>query len=159
MSLRVYDYTVCTVQYLTSCTMGTVSFPGVKCGRGVLLTTHSFLCHGHGRVELYPPSGPHRACKGITLPFTMRNNRDGAEFCVKYHLYWKIKKNIQRRQIWRRARSKRTPAVTSFPVIWSDFWRRLQAGVNAYLNMGQDKTLLPVAAQCMYKVRTLLIFQ
>ena len=24
----------------TSCTMGTVSFPGVKCGRGVLLTTH-----------------------------------------------------------------------------------------------------------------------
>ena len=26
-----------------------------------------------GRVELYlyPPSGPHRACKGITLPFTV----------------------------------------------------------------------------------------
>jgi len=24
-----------------SCTMGTGSFPGVKCGRGVLLTTHS----------------------------------------------------------------------------------------------------------------------
>ena len=26
-----------------SCKMGTVSFPGVKCGRGVLLTTHSLL--------------------------------------------------------------------------------------------------------------------
>ena len=44
--------------------------PGVKCGRGVLLTTHPFQCRGHGRVELYlyPPSGPHRACNGITLP-------------------------------------------------------------------------------------------
>ena len=26
-----------------SCTMGTGSFPGVKCGRGVLLTNHSLL--------------------------------------------------------------------------------------------------------------------
>jgi len=26
-----------------SCTMGTESFPGVKCGRGVLLTTHPLL--------------------------------------------------------------------------------------------------------------------
>jgi len=26
--------------------------PGVKCGRGVLLTTHPFQCRGHGRVEL-----------------------------------------------------------------------------------------------------------
>jgi len=44
--------------------------PGVKCGRGVLLTTHPLLVRGHGRVELYlyPPSGPHRACNGITLP-------------------------------------------------------------------------------------------
>ena len=47
--------------------MGTGSFPGVKCGQGVLLTTHD---RGHGRVELYlyPPSGPHRACNGNTLP-------------------------------------------------------------------------------------------
>jgi len=30
-----------------------------------------FWCRGHGRVELYlyPPSGPHRACNGITLSF------------------------------------------------------------------------------------------
>ena len=27
----------------TSCNMGTGSFPGVKCGRGVLLTTHPLL--------------------------------------------------------------------------------------------------------------------
>ena len=52
-------------------TQVTRSFPGVKCGRGVLLTTHPFQCHGHGRVELYlyPPSGPHRTCNGIALPF------------------------------------------------------------------------------------------
>jgi hypothetical protein len=29
--------------HLASCKMGTGSFPGVKCGRGVLLTTHSLL--------------------------------------------------------------------------------------------------------------------
>ena len=29
--------------HLASCTMGTGSFPGVKCGRGVLLTTHPLL--------------------------------------------------------------------------------------------------------------------
>jgi len=54
-----------------SSTMGTRSFPGVKCGRGVLLPITPFQCRGHGRVELYlyPPSGPHRACNGITLPF------------------------------------------------------------------------------------------
>jgi len=51
--------------------MGTASFPGVKCSRGVLLTTHPFYCRGHVRVKLYlyPPSGPHRACNGKTLPF------------------------------------------------------------------------------------------
>jgi len=54
-----------------SYTMGAGPFPGVKCGRGVLLTTHLLLCRVHGRVELYlyPPSGAHRACNGIALPF------------------------------------------------------------------------------------------
>jgi len=53
-----------------SCTMGTGSFPRVKCGRGVLLTTHPFYCRGLGRVELYlyPPLGHNRACNGVTLP-------------------------------------------------------------------------------------------
>ena len=43
-----------------SCKMGTGSFPGVK-------------CRDHGRVELqiYPPSGPHRASNGITLPINI----------------------------------------------------------------------------------------
>ena len=54
-----------------SCKIGTGSFPGVKCGQGVLLTTHPLLVPFHGRVDLYlyAPSGPHWACSGITLPF------------------------------------------------------------------------------------------
>jgi hypothetical protein len=39
-----------------TCTMGTGYFPGVKYGRGVLLTTH--------------PPGHNRACNGNTLPCT-----------------------------------------------------------------------------------------
>jgi hypothetical protein len=58
-----------------SCKMGTGSIPGVKCGRGVLLTTHSLLVLRSWKrraiplpkLYLYPPSGPHRACNGITL--------------------------------------------------------------------------------------------
>ena len=42
--------------HLASCTMGTGSFPGVNCGRGVLLTTHPLLV---------PRSWKSR---GITLP-------------------------------------------------------------------------------------------
>ena len=47
-----------------SCKMRTGSFP-----RGKVRPGHA-ADRGHGRVELYlyPPSGPHRACKGITLP-------------------------------------------------------------------------------------------
>ena len=46
--------------------MGTGSFSGVKCGRGILLTTPP---SGAAVMEdcLYPPSGQHRACNGITL--------------------------------------------------------------------------------------------
>jgi len=36
-----------------SYTMGTRSFPGLKSGRGVLLTPHPFYCRGQERVELY----------------------------------------------------------------------------------------------------------
>ena len=56
-----------------SCKMGTESFLRVKCGRGVLLTTHPLLVLRYVRVELYlyPPSGPHRACNGITLPLLL----------------------------------------------------------------------------------------
>ena len=33
----------CPVAHPASCTMGTGSFPGVNCGRDVLLTTHPLL--------------------------------------------------------------------------------------------------------------------
>ena len=49
--------------------IGTGSFPGVKCGRGVLLTTHPLLVPRSWKsraIPLIPPSGPHRACNGIT---------------------------------------------------------------------------------------------
>jgi len=43
-----------------SCTMGTGSFPGVKCGWGVLLTTHPLLAprSWKSRATPLPPSGP-----------------------------------------------------------------------------------------------------
>ena len=46
--------------HLASCTMGTGSFPGVKCGRGVLLTTHPLLAprSWKSRAISLPPSGP-----------------------------------------------------------------------------------------------------
>ena len=55
-----------------SCKMGTGSFPEVKCGRGVLLTTHPLLVPRSWKSTaigyLYPASGAHRACNGISLP-------------------------------------------------------------------------------------------
>ena len=44
----------------TSCTMGTGSFPGVRCGRGVTLTTHPLLAprSWKSRAIPLPPSGP-----------------------------------------------------------------------------------------------------
>jgi hypothetical protein len=50
-----------------SCTMGTGSFPGLKSGRGVLLTTQPLLVPCQERVELYlyPPSRPSRPVTGL----------------------------------------------------------------------------------------------
>ena len=49
--------------------MGTGSFPGVKCGRGVLLTTHPLLVPRSWKSRAISlPSGPHRACNGNALP-------------------------------------------------------------------------------------------
>ena len=57
----------------TSCKMSTRSFPGVKCGRGVLLTTHPLLVpqSWKSRAIPLPTSGPHRACNGIIYFFTV----------------------------------------------------------------------------------------
>jgi hypothetical protein len=43
-----------------SCTMGTGFFPGIKCGRGVTLTTHPLLAprSWKSRAIPLPPSGP-----------------------------------------------------------------------------------------------------
>ena len=49
--------------YPVSRTMGTGSFPGVKYGRGVLLTTHPLLV-----PRSTHSLGHNRACNGITLP-------------------------------------------------------------------------------------------
>ena len=50
----------CPRAHPSSCTMGTGSFPGVKCGRGVLLTTHPLLAprSWKSRAIPLPASGP-----------------------------------------------------------------------------------------------------
>jgi hypothetical protein len=60
-----------------SCTMGTGSFPGVKYGRGVLLTTHPLLVPRSWKSRAIPlPTlwGPHWACNRVTLAFSNSNN-------------------------------------------------------------------------------------
>ena len=42
-----------------SCTMGTVSFPGVKSGRGVTLTPHPLLVPWSGKSRAVPLPPPH----------------------------------------------------------------------------------------------------
>jgi len=55
--------------------MGTWSFPGESAAGA---------CRGHGREQLYlyPRSGPHQACNGITLPlaFTFFYKYEGWNF-------------------------------------------------------------------------------
>ena len=74
----------CAGAHPASCKMGTVSFPGVKCGRGVLLTAHPLLVPRSWETRAIPlpystliyyraiPSGPQRACNGITLPLPLQ---------------------------------------------------------------------------------------
>jgi hypothetical protein len=85
----------CPGAHPASCKMGTRSFPGVKCGRGVLLTTHTrIVSWSWNRIELYlyPPSGPHRACNGIT--FTTAGLKVPQRFMkfliysFLHHLFW-----------------------------------------------------------------------
>ena len=57
----------------TFCTMGIGSFPGVKCGRGVLLTTHTLLeprsCKG--RAIPLPTLSHNQSCNEISLPYVI----------------------------------------------------------------------------------------
>ena len=54
-----------------SCKMRTGSFPGVKCGQGVLLTTYPLLVprSWKSRAIPLPTLCATRTCNGITLPF------------------------------------------------------------------------------------------
>ena len=57
--------------YPVSCTMGTGSFRGVKCGRGVTLTTHPLLAPRYWKIRaiLLPPLGHNRTFNGVILPW------------------------------------------------------------------------------------------
>jgi len=50
--------------------MGTGSFLGLKSGRAVTLTPHTFYCRGHERVQLYlySPYGPYGLYRA-TVPY------------------------------------------------------------------------------------------
>ena len=61
-----------------SCTMGTGSFLGVKCGRGMLLTTHPLLV---------PRSWKSRAIPLPTLWATPGLNRDHFTFTIYIYIY------------------------------------------------------------------------
>ena len=73
-----------------SCKMGTLSFPGVKCGRGVLLTPHPLLVLRslESGAILYPPSGTHRTYNGITVPYTNVTNTLTVPIRVEFEAGW-----------------------------------------------------------------------
>ena len=63
-----------------SCTLGTGSFPGVKCGRGVLLTTHPLLAPRSwksGAIPL-PHSGSQLGLQQDYFTFFYKNNKGHA---------------------------------------------------------------------------------
>jgi hypothetical protein len=108
-----------------SCTMGTGSFPGVKCGRDVLLTPHPFYRRGLGRVELSlsppPPPGHNRACNGVILPLPLhkRGSNAGTGFKGYYRLRQMISTNLgQHRLTWYRSALPANPTF-SRPRSWS----------------------------------------
>jgi hypothetical protein len=74
------------------CTMGTVSFPGVNCGRGVLLTTHPLLAPRSWKSRAIPlPSLPPPPVWATTGPVTgllylyrtNKFNKDNTELEIK----------------------------------------------------------------------------
>ena len=74
-----------------SCTMDTESFSGVKCGRGVLLTTHPLLVPRSWKSRaIPPPSRPHRACNGIILPFIYTHTHTHTHIYIYIYIYISI---------------------------------------------------------------------
>ena len=110
-----------------SCTMGNVPFPGVKCGQGVLLTTHPLLAprSWKSRAILLPPSGPQPGlvrglpflfslCKTDNVPhfpsitssilhkFFFHASYDIQVSCCHYWMYLEdVRKNIQHFEFFR----------------------------------------------------------
>jgi len=75
-----------------SCTMGTASFPGVKSGRSVLLTTQTLLALRSWKCRAIPltPLGHNQACNGVTLLYfyscllAAESNPEPGWFCKDY---------------------------------------------------------------------------
>jgi hypothetical protein len=72
------------VTHPASCTMSTGFFPGVKCGRGVLLTPHPLLESRSWKNSSMPlPLLDHnQVCSGVTLPLTFHSN------ITFYFIHW-----------------------------------------------------------------------
>ena len=85
-----------------TCTMGTGSLPEVKCGRGVLLTTHPLLGTRSWKSRVIPlhPLGHNRACNGVTLPLLF-HEPSVTDFYIILTLFsiFVIKGNMSRRSV------------------------------------------------------------
>jgi hypothetical protein len=93
------------------CTISTGSFPEVKCGRGVLLTTHPLLALRSWKsraILLPPPLGHNRACNGVTLPFYITPINTQVLNCVF------LSTPLLLRGLWR----KRSPRSCKFQVVY-----------------------------------------
>jgi hypothetical protein len=73
-----------------SCKMGTGSFPGVECGRGVTLTPHPLLVpRSKSRVELYlyTPQGPSWPVKRVKPTYLQFENNVMFDTSESFSLY------------------------------------------------------------------------
>lgn len=86
----------------------------------------------------------------------MRNNTDPGTFWMKYHFYWKISNDVRFDDELAVKGRRQSLAFLLSDLIFDVFCRQEWTHI---WNMGQDKTLLPVAAPFVYEVRTLLIFE
>jgi len=102
-----------------SCKMGTGSFPGVKCGRSVLLTTHSLLVPRSWKSRAIPlptlwvTPGLKRDHFTFTLLSTFGLVCTGPQFCQISRNHLEIL--VARKVTWKKFYSED-------PKFWSDLW-------------------------------------
>ena len=65
-----------------SCKMGTGSFPGVKCGRGVLLITHPLLVPRSSKSRAVPLTYPLGHTGSVTDHFTFNSTKCPPDACL-----------------------------------------------------------------------------